>query len=294
MVLRFAWFPALSVFSAAARHQNFARAADELHLTASAVSHHIRKLEQMLGVQLFQRQARGVAITPAGRLLADAAVTALDDLESAVEMLRGGRSAQRLRLTATPAFSNSWLAPRLPDFSARHPQIRISVDSSPSLARFEEADGPELGIRYGSGRWPGLAAHHLFDDALFPAASPRLEGVKRVTRPAQIAQLPLIADLLLEGWREWFRSAGVRGVRLAEMHQFSDSADALKAAAAGLGVMLTREWQAAPYLEDGRLIRLPGEALKAGYGYYLVHSAQRRLSKPAALFTEWLRGEMRT
>ena len=216
MSLRPALLPALGVFAAAARHQNFAHAADELHLTASAVSHHVRKLEGLLGVVLFQRHARGVKLTTEGRQLADAANAALGDIEAVASHLRLSGKTTTLRLTTLHSLAYCWLLPRLPRFCARHPDIRLHVDTGIALTRFDD-DGPELGIRHGAGHWAGLTAHHLMDDELFPVASPALPGIEAVQEPRHIAQLPLVTDLALQGWRDWFRAAGVRGLRLPPM-----------------------------------------------------------------------------
>lgn len=290
MNLRPALLPALGVFAAAARHQNFAHAAEELHLTASAVSHHIRKLESLLGVVLFQRHARGVKLTHEGRQLADAATSALTDIEGVAANLRHTDGISVVRVTTLHSLAYCWLVPRLPRFTARHPHIRLQLDTGIALMRFDEG-GPDLGIRHGPGQWPGLTAHHLMDDELFPVASPGLPGASAVTTPREIAKLPLVTDLALQGWRDWFRAAGVRGFRLPEMHSFSDSTDAMRAAVYGVGAALARRVIAQPYLQRYELIRLPGPALKARFAYYAVHP-QHKAPRPAVLtFIDWLREE---
>ncbi|MEL1265158.1 LysR substrate-binding domain-containing protein [Pseudoxanthomonas putridarboris] len=293
MNLRPALLPALGVFAAAARHQNFAHAAEELHLTASAVSHHVRRLESLLGVVLFQRHARGVKLTAEGRQLADAANAALGDIEAVATHLRhaGGR-IMALRITTLHSLAYCWLLPRLPRFCARHPHVRLHVDTGIALTRFDD-DGPELGIRHGPGHWPGLTAHHLMDDELFPVASPALPGIDAVQEPRQIAQLPLVTDLALQGWRDWFRAAGVRGLRLPQMHSFNDSTDAMRAAVYGVGAALARKLVAQPYLQRYELVRLPGPALKARFSYYAVHPAHRPPSAAAQVFIDWLKEEAR-
>ncbi|HEX7111189.1 MAG TPA: LysR substrate-binding domain-containing protein [Mizugakiibacter sp.] len=293
MSLRSAWLPSLHVFASAARHQNLAHAADELHLTASAVSHHVRKLETLLGVMLFQRHARGVALTPEGSVLADAVAAAVTDIDAAIGALAGLRrpqGAQRVRVNVLPSLAACWLVPRLSRFAAAHPQIRLTIETERTLTRFDAA-GPDLVVRHGPGRWPGLTAHFLMDDALFPAAAPTLPGLGEIAAPAQIASLPLIFDLGLEGWREWFRAAGVRTVRLANMHTFSDADDALNAAAGGLGVVLARKHLVQPFLADGRLVRLPGPILPTRFAYYAVHPAERTPSPAAAALIDWLQRE---
>jgi DNA-binding transcriptional LysR family regulator len=288
MALRPDWLPALAAFEAAARHQNFAHAAEELHLTASAVSHHVRRLEAQLEVALFQRHARGVSLTVEGRQLADAASTALADVES---VLRGFRSAreeeERVRITTLHSLNYTWLLPRLPAFMAAHPRIRLTVDSEIALTRFDEG-GPDLGIRFGPGHWPGLTAHHLMDDAMFPVTSPKLPGLAHITEPSHVARLPLISDLSRQGWHDWFRAAGVHGVKFDERYIFSDATSALSAATFGIGAALAREQIVAPYLADGRLVRLPGPTVKTRWSYYVVYPAHRRLRASARVFVDWL------
>ena len=288
MALRADWLPALAAFEAAARHQNFAHAAEELHLTASAVSHHVRKLESRLGVSLFQRHARGVALTAQGRQLADAAGTALADVDGVLRSLRLARDDRdRVRITTLHSLAYTWLLPRLPEFTRAHPRIQLSLDTEIALARFDDG-GPDLGIRHGAGHWPGLTAHPLMDDSLFPVASPRMPGIERVRTPAQIAELSLIADHARQGWHDWFRAADVHGCKLEERYTFSDTTDAMMAAAQGLGVALARAQIAVPYLRSGLLHRLPGPAMPARWSYYAIYPAHRRLRPAAKAFLDWL------
>jgi LysR family glycine cleavage system transcriptional activator len=288
MTLRSDWLPALAAFESAARHQNFAHAGEELHLTASAVSHHVRKLEARLGVMLFQRHARGVALTAEGRRLADASGNALAELEDVLLGLRGGLGeGDRVRVTALHSFTTAWIIPRLPDFATRHPGIRISFETEIALTRFDD-QGPDLGVRHGPGHWAGLSSQRLLDEPLFPVAAPGLPGVDALQGPADIARLPLVGDLSRHGWSDWFRAAGVRGARPVERFVFSDSTDMLEAAAHGLGAALARKLVVAPWLASGRLVRLPGPDLPSRYGYFVVHPAHRPLRPAARVFADWL------
>lgn len=288
MALRPDWLPALAAFESAARHQNFAHAAEELHLTASAVSHHVRKLEARLGVALFQRHARGVSLTAPGRQLADAAGSALADMDSVLGSLRAARDERdRVFVTTLHSLTYTWLQPRLPAFAAAHPQIRLTIDTEVALTRFEDG-GPDLGIRHGAGHWPGMTAHHLMDETLFPVASASLPGFDQVLTAADVARLPLVSDLARQGWHDWFRAADVHGVSVDERYQFSDSTAALNAAVFGLGAALARQRIVAPYLDAGRVVRLPGPALTARFGYYVIYPAHRRLRPAARTFVDWL------
>ena len=287
MSLRSDWLPALAAFEAAARHQNFARAAEELNLTASAVSHHVRKLEARLGASLFHRHARGVMLTPAGRQLADATGSALADLEDVVRGVRAGDDENLVRIATLHSWTCGWLLPRLPAFAAAHPHIRLSIETGFALARFEE-NGPDLGIRHGAGHWPGLTTHLLQHEDLFPVAAPTMAGIESIRTPADIAGMPLISDTARQGWHDWFRAAKVRGATLDEHYTFSDSNAALNAAALGLGVALARDKIVAPFLDGNLLVQLPGPALRARWRYYLIHPAHRRLRFVAQVFVDWL------
>ncbi len=291
MPLRPASLPGFGVFAVAARHQNFAHAAEELGLTASAVSHHVRKLEAALGVKLFLRHARGVALSLEGRSLADAATAALSDIDAvALTLTNRARTVARVRVATLHSFSHSWMLPRLKRFFALHPRIRVSLETSSAITRFDDT-GPDIAIRHGGGYWPGLTSEHVMDEWLFPVAAPGLKGVRSVAAIAQIASLPLMTDRTFEGWREWFRAAGIRGVHLPEMHTFSDTIDAVQAAVLEYGALLARSRIVAPYLRDGKLIRLPGPALKARFGYYAVHPSHHRPNAAVAEFMGWLRDE---
>ncbi len=290
MNLRASLLPALGAFAAAARHQNFAHAAEELHLTASAVSHHVRKLESVLGIVLFQRHARGVTLTAEGRQLADAASAAITEIEAVAAQLHHAGGITQVRVSTLHSLTYCWLLPRLPRFCGAFPNIRLTVETGVALTRFDEG-GADLGIRHGPGQWTGLTAHHLMDDELFPVAAPALPGASRVHEPRDIANLPLVTDIALQGWRDWFRAAGVRGLRLPAMHTFSDSTDAMRAAVYGLGAALARKHIVAPYLQRQELIRLPGPALKARFAYYAVYPTHRPLTPAAGIFIDWLRQE---
>jgi len=288
MGTRAEWLSAIAAFESAARHQNFAHAGEELHLTASAVSHHVRKLETRIGVPLFQRHARGVALTPAGRQLADAASSSLADLEDVLRTLHASREDHDLvRIATLHSLTCAWLLPRLPDFARAHPQIRISIETGFALARFDDG-GPDLAIRHGAGQWPGTTAHLLMHETLFPVAALGYQYAANIETPRDIARQPLVSDNSRQGWHDWFRAARVRGVTPDERYRFTDSTGALQAAVVGLGPVLAREHIVAPYLHDRSLARLPGPALAARWAYYVIHPSHRRMRPSAQLFADWL------
>jgi DNA-binding transcriptional LysR family regulator len=293
MPLRHQTLPAIGVFAVAARHQNFAHAADELHLTASAVSHHIRQLERTLGTALFQRHARGVALTPDGRALADAAGAAFADLEAVTTTFRTRtRATTTLTVATLHSLLYCWLMPRLGRFTAAHPKVRFKFETSIAPARFDDS-GPDIAIRFGVGDWPGLTTHFLMDEYLLPVASPTLPGIAGMESARDLLRLPLVHDMGLQGWPEWFRAAGVKNARIPDMHIFTESTDSLKAAINGLGATLTRSRIGAPFLESGEVIRLPGPALKARFAYHALYPAHKRPSALLKAFVAWLQDEAR-
>jgi DNA-binding transcriptional LysR family regulator len=209
-------------------------------------------------------------------------------MESVLRNLRATRDEQqRVRVSALHSLTYTWLMPRLPAFTAAHPKILLNFETETGLARFDDG-GPDLAIRHGGGQWAGLAAHLLMQETLFPVAAPTLTGIAAITCAEDIASLPLVSDLARQGWHDWFRAAGVHGVRLDDGHHFSDSTDALNAAVFGLGAALARQRIVAPYLANGRLIRLPGPELVARWSYYVVYPAHRRLRPTVQAFVDWL------
>lgn len=289
MTMRTEFLSALAAFESAARHQNFARAGAELNITASAISHHVRKLEQRLHVTLFERHARGVRLTPEGRRLADSASSAIADIESVAAGLAPVDEAKPLvRVSTLHSLVYTWLLPQLGGFIERHPDIRLSVVTEASLARFEDG-GADLAIRHGPGHWPGLTSLHLMDDSLFPVASPAFRKRARVRRAEDLVHLPLIHDLARQGWHDWFRAAGVASTSVREHLVFSDSTDALQAAACGLGVTLARGRIAGPWLSAGTLERVCGPDVPTRWQYYAVYPAHRPLKPAAQVFVDWVR-----
>ena len=222
----------LRAFEAAARLRNFTLAGEELHLTASAVSHQIRALEAFYGAALFRRQRHEVALTAAGERLLEATQPLLEKLSALGAALRT-RAAQRLSLTAPPSLVSRWLMPRLGAFLAAHPQVDFKLHATTALLELD-TEQADLAIRYGDGRWPGLQAQKLFGESIFPVASPDYaRKFKRVGESLEGATL-LRDDF--QSWERWFGDAHAQ----PSGPVYSDSALLLQAAEAGHGVALGR------------------------------------------------------
>ena len=277
------------VLEAAARHQNYTRAADELHLTHSAVSHQIHALEDGLGVRLFERSGRQMRATEIGRQLAQDVRATLDALAAAVERVRGG-DANSLTVSVLPSFAAAWLVARLGSFLERHPAIELRLESTTALADFRN-DGVDVAIRYGSGNYEGFESVKLFDDELFPTMSPKLARSARVRVPADLARLPLLR-IRTHTWAPWFAAAGVNLPEPRRGSVFNDSELALQAAMQGQGVVLARGSLAASKLRAGTLVAPFKQRIPSPQTCWLVYPPQHGRKPSVQLFREWLIEEL--
>src|SRR5258708_7220864 len=274
----------LRAFEAAARLGSFSRAAEEISVTHSAVSHQIRALERALGIALFQRNGRRVSLTAAGRHFADRVGAALRDIAEAAQFIRRSERDSVLTISTLPSFAARWLLPRMGRFMEQHPEMAISVHTSLSLVDLER-DEVDLAIRFGSGSWPGLEAQKFMDDEFFPVASPRFNEGRLPKRPADLPKFRLMRSDD-EPWAPWFRAAGVK-LDEPRGSVFSDSALLLQAALDGRGIALARRSIAEDDLRAGKLVRLFNVALPAQGANYLVWP-KGKLSPNAALLRDWL------
>ena len=202
--------PPLRLFEAAARHESFTKAADELGLTASAVSHGIDSLEKWLGVELFHRRPRGVTLTPAGHHLLPYVSEALAMVALGVQRLPGRRGERRVVLSVAPTFAQRFLVPRLPRFRTLHPGIRLAIDTSHRQALFP-MEGVDLSIRMGKGAWPGVKSDLLFREQLVPVATS--DYLASVRRDGEInwAKVTFLRVSSLElDWAAWIEGAGAQ------------------------------------------------------------------------------------
>ena len=279
---------ALRAFEAAARQLSFKRAAEELHVTPAAVSHQVRALESQLGVALFQRLHRALALTPAGARYLPALSEAFDRLDEASAALHARARTPRLVLSVVPSFGANWLVPRLGQFRARHPAIDLVVLSSSQLVDFAR-DPVDVGLRFGPGGWPGVRADLLLAEEYLPVASPRLARGKRpLRRPEDLRRHTLLHDENHDAWRAWLASARVTGVDPERGMVFSDSSQLVAAAAAGQGVALARKLLAEPYLRSRALVRPFRGSVPAEFAYYVV-CAEARAQEPAIrAFRDWI------
>ena len=288
---------ALRAFEAAARHESFAKAADELAVTPAAVSQQIRQLEADLGVTLFRRLPRGLVLTQAGRSALPEFGQAFAHLSRAVEGLRGGSLVGPLVVSVIPSFAGRWLVPRLGRFVAAYPEIEITVRSELRNVDFARED-VDLGIRYGKGIYPGLDTRPLFTERVFPVCAPSLLAGERPLRKLDdLRHHTLLHDRQLSSdepslyWRTWLRDFGVEGWDQDRGPGFTDSLMMLAACERGLGVALGRGGLCADELASGRLVRPFQESRPADYAYYAVTSPGHAETPRVGAFLAWLEKE---
>ena len=250
----------LRTFEAAARQLNFSRAADELNLTHGALSHQMKALERDLGVALFERRSRGVALTEAGRQLAASVREGLDRIARGVAELRA-HPVRSLTVSVLPAFATHWLIPRLADFNRRHPDIDINVRAGQALVDFA-TDDVDLAVRYGDGQWPNLVAEQLAHEDVFPVCSPRFAGGRLPQSLPELAGATLL-HTPLQPWDEWFRALGAN-------------------------VVLSRRVLAQPELDAGRLVRPVKFSVRAQRSYFIVYPDSIEPSPRLLVFRDWL------
>lgn len=272
----------LRAFEASARLRNFTLAGEELHLTASAVSHQIRALEAFYGAALFRRNRHDVTLTPVGERLRDTVRPLLEQLSAFGDDLRS-RDANRLSLTAPPSLVSRWLMPRLGAFLAAHPQIDFHLHATTALVDLD-AEQADLAIRYGEGRWQGLRAEKLFDEWLFPVAAPTYAS-RLGSSGEDLGGAILLRDDF-QSWERWYGGGGFGDAQPGPT--YSDSALLLLAAEAGHGVALGRSVLVADALSAGTLVRLGTRELPAPGAYYLVSPRDAAEPPAVAAFRDWL------
>ena len=288
---------ALRAFEAAARHESFAKAADELAVTPAAISQQVRQLEADLGITLFRRLPRGLVLTAAGRSALPEFAQAFAHLSRAVEGLRGGSLVGPLVVSVIPSFAGRWLVPRLGRFVAAYPEIEITVRSELRNVDFARED-VDLGIRYGKGIYPGLDTRPLFTERVFPVCAPALLAGERPLRKLDdLRHHTLLHDRQLSSdepslyWRTWLRDFGVEGWDQDRGPGFTDSLMMLAACERGLGVALGRGGLCADELASGRLVRPFQESRPADYAYYAVTPPGHAETPRVGAFLAWLEKE---
>jgi LysR family glycine cleavage system transcriptional activator len=281
----------LRAFEAAARHLSFTLAASELSVTQTAISHQIRRLEEELGVRLFIRQNRALALTPEARDYLPGIRAAFNDLRLATDRLLRKDDDKVLTISTLASLAAKWLLPRLTDFQEQHPGIDVRITTSTSLVDFQR-DDVDAAIRYGRGQWQGLRADWLMADELFPVCSPSLlRGDKPLRQPEDLRGYTLLhtSNANSDDWRLWLTAAGQPSdIARQPGITFDMIFMTIQAAIDGIGVAMGRTSYVQDDIAKGRLVVPFKIALPADAGFYLVSPQGRREAPKLAAFREWM------
>jgi LysR family transcriptional regulator, glycine cleavage system transcriptional activator len=281
---------ALKAFEAAARHESFTRAADELCVTQGAVSQQVKTLEVSLGITLFGRERQRLVITPAGREYLAVIRDALDRIAMGTERLVQGRGSGFLTVSTSPDFAAKWLVHRLGRFVESHPEIDLRVSATMHHVDFVRED-IDIAVRHGDGKWPGLDAVRLCTEQLFPVCSPKfLSGRHRIRTASDLLKFPLLRLEDSTAWTRWFEAAGIANpsVRGPTLNRASMLIDA---AADGQGIALARTALAAWDLLNGRLIKPIDISLRMPNTYWIVCPEAASSTPKIVTFRKWLLAE---
>lgn len=289
----------LRAFEAAARQLSFKRAAADLGVTPTAVSHQIKLLERYCGQPLFRRQPRPLMLTAAGQQLFPVVRDGFEVFAEALAKVRGGATTGKLRITATNAFAARWLVPRLPNWRASHPRLKLDIVGTDAVLDLDSGEA-DVAIRYARKPPSGLPFVELVRDSFGVVASPKLVGnLERPLRPAELARFPLIdtewpaADRDAPNWQRWQKAVSRYHKSVPDLSSlpalsFREELHAIEAAIAGQGIAICSDVLVGPELANGALvpvsrIRLPG------YGFYILHRAAHPKLGSIRAFVDWAR-----
>jgi len=284
----------LRAFEAAARRLSFTLAAAELNVTQTAISHQIRRLEEQLGIRLFERRNRGLALTREAQGYLPSVRAAFEDLRQATARLQRPGRDELLVVSSTASLAAKWLVTRMAAFQDAHPGIEVRITTSAHLVDFRR-EQVDMAVRYGRGNWAGLRAQWLMAEDIFPVCSPALlHAPKPLRRPEDLAHHTLLhATVSREDWQLWLTAAGLpTALATRRGLSFDQSFMATQAAMDGLGVALGRT----PYVETdiaaGRLVVPFDVVLPADAGFYIVAPEETADTPKIALFRNWLIGSV--
>jgi LysR family transcriptional regulator, glycine cleavage system transcriptional activator len=287
----------LEGFEAAARHLSFTRAGEELFLTQSAVSRQIKELEEQLGVPLFERRHRALALTEAGQHFYAAAAQVLTTMRGATERVRAASGRRRpLSVTTTHSFAALWLIPRLAGFTRAHPGIDVRITADTRVQDLER-DGLDLAIRHGPPSLAGANAVRLFGERVFPVCSPKLLKKNPLREPADLTKHcllqyddPEVRHPWLH-WKTWLEVAGIPELRPAATLSFSGYEQIIPAAVAGHGVALGRSPLVRDLISSKQLVAPFTSTADPARAYFAITSQSAASRPEVAGFVAWLKQE---
>ncbi len=281
---------ALAAFEASARHLSLTRAAGELNVTPGAVSKQVKLLEDEIGRPLFLRLHRAMQLTAEGEMVYRSLREAFERISTSLLSVRGAHAVRIVSIGMTNAIAQLWLMPRIGKFWDAHADIIIDHMISDRVQDFSRPD-VDLRIRYGDGNWPEESSVKLFDDTIVAVASPKFIKRHRISKPGDLAGLPLLAiegiDWPWTTWADFLRDVGVPHRKLG-VHRFNSYVIALQAAQSGQGVALGWCSLVKPLLAQRKLAQVTDAMLPAPHSFYVTWSLRRPLSPEAVILRDWL------
>lgn len=281
---------AIKTFQIAARHSSFAVAADELCITPSAVSHQIKTLETQLGLPLFSRGARALALTDAGARYLEQIDDLFVRLEAVTEQLQARYGRNSVRLHVPAYFASEMLLPRLPEFSKLNTGIDLRIDTSGAGGRAHVAEA-DISVVVGSGPWNGLVAHPLFAQTMIPACKPQLLEEKPVARYEDLnAHTLLVHEARRDDWDRWAAAVGMKSLVPSQIVRIDSMAAAMRAAETGIGIALLPAELSRAKFASGRLARVFDDELVTQENYTLLVRAEDESRDDIRALCAWLIG----
>ncbi len=280
---------ALLAFDAGARHGSFTKAAEELHVTQTAISHQVRLLEGHFEQKLFDRTSRDLALTDSGIRLRAVTTELFDRLDQISRELKPGATSVQdpLRITLPPSLGSFWLAPKLGQFWAEH-SIDLHLMPAREILDFQ-LHKVDLGIRCGSGSWSGMEAEFLMPMNIVPVCSPELLAKRPgLNQPDDLGKYTLLHEINYDQWGEWLAARGLNNIDGSRGVVCQDSNMLYNLALNGQGVALVSVQALSEELSSGRLVRLFSDSEESTDGYYLVHRKDIRLSPRAEIFRQFV------
>ena len=278
----------LRSFECAARHCSFTLAAEELHLTQSAISRQVKELEEMIGTNLFRRVGRRLVLTIAGAQLADEIAVDLDNIHQTImRAISAGRQGTMLKVAVLPTFASRWLIPRLPEFAALHPEIELSF--STRLEPFDMTrERFDLAVHFGAQDWPDTDMRPLCRESMVPVAAPdfvKAHGLHGLDALRFVPLLHMETRPLV--WRQFFDAVGLEPKTAMAGKYFDQFSMVIAAAVASLGAALLPAYLIEHELAEGQLVRLGEEAITTENSYFLV-TPSNRAHQQVGLFCDWM------
>lgn len=282
----------LLAFEAASRHTNISRAAEELHLTQSAVSRQIRQLEAQLGMALFHRVRQRIVLTDAGRLYAADVRAVLHQLSAVTQKaMTWSDGAGLLNLAVLPTLGTRWLIPRLGDFAARYPDVTVNIAARSEP--FDFAQAPlDVAIHFGAPHWAGAVCEYLMHEQVVPLCSPGYQRQHGIQQIQDLASVVLLQQTTRPSqWADWFEQMGADSAHALRGPHFEQFAMIAQAAVSGLGAALLPRFLVETEISSGALVELFPQALTSSDAYYLVYPESRAQAPLVRAFRNWILGQ---